>query len=365
MQLFFKGIVLLAAMIFVSCPGKPAAVSGLTIDRTELNLKLGQEQTVNASVLPGEADEKGIRWTSDAPQTVSVAGGRIRGVLPGTATVTAETVDGGFRQQCRVTVADEVYIPDPLFRSYLFSLFGENSDTGENQIDLDADGIITLKEAEAVTVIHCYKLSNTPSEEKIADLTGLEYFVNLEELACHYNKIESLDLRSLSKLRRLYCFDNRLRELDLSGNPLLTEVSCGGNALKQLSLEANPFLVTVDAGECRLEELDLTGLPELEYLVCSQNRLRSLDVSRNPKLIHLSCYNNYMDRLDARNCPNLDFLWCGQQINEAEGMYNLKLSLYLPRSLWDRWESDETWGKPGSDGYPAETANTWVTLIKE
>ena len=43
MQLFFKGIVLLAAMIFVSCPGKPAAVSGLTIDRTELNLKLGQE----------------------------------------------------------------------------------------------------------------------------------------------------------------------------------------------------------------------------------------------------------------------------------------------------------------------------------
>ena len=32
-----------------------------------------------------------------------------------------------------------------------------------------------LKEAEAVTVIHCYKLSNTPSEEKIADLTGLEY----------------------------------------------------------------------------------------------------------------------------------------------------------------------------------------------
>ena len=72
MQLFFKGIVLLAAMIFVSCPGKPAAVSGLTIDRTELNLKLGQEQTVNASVLPGEAGEKGIRWSSDAPQTVSV-----------------------------------------------------------------------------------------------------------------------------------------------------------------------------------------------------------------------------------------------------------------------------------------------------
>ena len=283
MQLFFKGIVLLAAMIFVSCPGKPAAVSGLTIDRTELNLKLGQEQTVNASVLPGEAGEKGIRWTSDAPQTVSVAGGRIRGVLPGTATVTAETIDGGFRRQCRVTVADEVYIPDPLFRSYLFSLFGENSETGEKQIDLDADGIITLKEAETVTVIHCYKLSNTPSEEKIADLTGLEYFVNLEELACHYNKIESLDLRSLSKLRRLYCFDNRLRELDLSGNPLLTEVSCGGNnALKQLSLESNRLLNTVDAGECRLEKLDLTGLPELEYLVCSQNRLRSLDVSRNP-----------------------------------------------------------------------------------
>lgn len=365
MQLFFKGIVLLAAMIFVSCPGKPAAVSGLTIDRTELNLKLGQEQTVNASVLPGEAGEKGIRWSSDAPQTVSVADGRIRGVLPGTATVTAETVDGGFRQQCRVTVADEVYIPDPLFRSYLLSLFGENADTGEVQIDADADGIITMKEAEAVRVVHCYKAINTPPEEKISDLTGLEYFVNLEELACHYNKIESLNLRSLSKLRRLYCFDNRLRELDLSGNPLLTEVSCGGNALKQLSLESNRLLVTVDAGECRLEKLDLTGLPELEYLVCSQNRLRSLDVSRNPKLIHLSCYNNYMDRLDARNCPNLDFLWCGQQINEAEGLYNLKLSLYLPRSLWDRWESDEKWGKPGSDGYPAETANTWVTLVKE
>ena len=80
-------------------------VTGITLDKTSLALKVGDTATLTATVTPDDATQKGVSWTSSntAVATVSEAG-VVTAVSDGTATITATTVDGGFTATCTVTV---------------------------------------------------------------------------------------------------------------------------------------------------------------------------------------------------------------------------------------------------------------------
>ena len=80
------------------------AVESVTLDKTSLDLKTGDNTTLTATVNPESATNKDVTWTSDKPEIAAVEGGTVTAKAEGTATITVTTVDGGKTATCKVTV---------------------------------------------------------------------------------------------------------------------------------------------------------------------------------------------------------------------------------------------------------------------
>ena len=81
-------------------------VTGVEIDATELELEVGGKAVLTATVLPENATDKTVTWTSSAPDIASVdENGTISGLSAGNAVVTVTTTDGGKTAECKITVA--------------------------------------------------------------------------------------------------------------------------------------------------------------------------------------------------------------------------------------------------------------------
>ena len=85
----------------------PATVSvtGVTLSQDSMSLNKGDSEALTATVLPADATNKNVTWSSsdEAVATVS-ADGVVTACGAGEATITVTTEDGGFTDACRVTV---------------------------------------------------------------------------------------------------------------------------------------------------------------------------------------------------------------------------------------------------------------------
>lgn len=79
-------------------------VTGVSLDKTSVELAVGETLTLVATVQPADATNKNVTWASDHPEVVSVDNGKVTAVAAGTATVTVTTVDGGYTASCTVVV---------------------------------------------------------------------------------------------------------------------------------------------------------------------------------------------------------------------------------------------------------------------
>ncbi len=80
-------------------------VTGITISPGSIDLMSGGSTTLTATILPANATDKTVTWTSSAPAvaTVNVAG-LLTAANAGTATITATTADGGYTATASVRV---------------------------------------------------------------------------------------------------------------------------------------------------------------------------------------------------------------------------------------------------------------------
>ena len=84
------------------------STTGVSINKTELTLKIKERFRMTYSVLPDSAFNKGITWsTSDSSIVRISASGLAVGVSAGTAIITATTIDGKHTATCAVTVLNE------------------------------------------------------------------------------------------------------------------------------------------------------------------------------------------------------------------------------------------------------------------
>jgi len=84
---------------------EPKKVTGVTLNKTTLTLKVGLTETLSAAVMPSDASDKAVTWSSDNTAVAAVSsGGVVTAVKEGTATITVTTADGGFTATCAVTV---------------------------------------------------------------------------------------------------------------------------------------------------------------------------------------------------------------------------------------------------------------------
>jgi uncharacterized protein YjdB len=85
-------------------------VTGIQLDQSSLTVDMNQMTSflLTPTVLPSNASNKAVSWTSDDPGVVTVSAenglGRVTLVNTGTTRVRATTEDGGFQAYCEVTV---------------------------------------------------------------------------------------------------------------------------------------------------------------------------------------------------------------------------------------------------------------------
>lgn len=79
-------------------------VNEVKLDQTALSLKEGESKDLTATVLPDNAKDKSVTWSSDRTDVATVENGKVTAVKEGTATITVTTTDGGKTATCTVTV---------------------------------------------------------------------------------------------------------------------------------------------------------------------------------------------------------------------------------------------------------------------
>jgi uncharacterized protein YjdB len=81
-------------------------VTGVSLNTTTVSLLLGSTETLTATVLPANATNQMVTWsTSNANIAMVDAAGTVTSISPGTAQITARAVDGGLTAVATVTVS--------------------------------------------------------------------------------------------------------------------------------------------------------------------------------------------------------------------------------------------------------------------
>jgi hypothetical protein len=200
------------------------------------------------------------------------------------------------------TQAQIINIPDAYFKASL--LLASSSNTiasvqtpvlsfpyvsSYNKIDTNNNGEIEQNEAALIKYLSL-------DSSYINDLTGIEYFINLESLDCSYNNLNTLDFSQNLNLKFLNCEFTSLNAINISQNQNLESLEIRSNYLTSLNLSQN----------LNLKRLD-----------CRQNIMTSLDVSQNPNLVSLDCsYNNQLINL---NLKNSNIIWNSNPNSSVNG----------------------------------------------
>ena len=332
-----KALTAAAVLTAMSCGGA-VAVENIKVTPTALSLGIGETAVLKAEVEPADASVNAVLWSVTQGTAVTVDGyGKVTAMAAGTATVTAETVDGGKTASCTVTVGSisdgtggTAAVESVTLDRSSVTLGVGNSVTlqatvepataaaavvwslasGDGILTVDQKGRITAKAigtatvaVEAggetatclVTVIREGVIADlafidavedalpswNPKWQKEADgtvrmnLSNTEIVKKVETLMIVGTNLSSFDgIEYFTGLTSLTCPNNRLTALDVSNLHNLETLDCSGNQISSENLKLpSAYLKTLDCSNNRLERLDETVLPAT---------LTELDCSDNP-----------------------------------------------------------------------------------
>lgn len=92
-------------LVLTNADVDPVAVTGVNVSPASINLNMGITQQITATVLPSNATNKQVTWTSSNNGVATVNGsGLVTAVAPGNATITAATQEGNFTANAVITV---------------------------------------------------------------------------------------------------------------------------------------------------------------------------------------------------------------------------------------------------------------------
>ncbi|MBR4445925.1 MAG: Ig-like domain-containing protein, partial [Solobacterium sp.] len=150
-------------------------VSSVSLNKEELTLRVGKSETLIATVLPEDAEDKSVTWSSSDPSVAKVdANGKVTAVAdtgiadPASAVITVTTNDGSYTASCTVTVED----PVNAFVRRLYDLcFGRKADSGG--FNMWTSGLRT-KKYTAAFVVQAFFTSNEMKNMKLPNEEWVE-----------------------------------------------------------------------------------------------------------------------------------------------------------------------------------------------
>ncbi|MEO9476241.1 MAG: hypothetical protein ABJG41_11925 [Cyclobacteriaceae bacterium] len=218
-------------------------------------------------------------------------------------------------------------IPDKHFETMLIEQ-GIDSDSIVNQQMLKED-------AEEVTHLD---LNLSSHFGEIADLAGIEGFVNLKFLSASNQELTHVDLSHNTLLDTIYLLGNRLSSIDFSNNPSLVFVDLQANEfssdnsiiglsnatnLKDLDISwnyleefsiHNKSLEVLHMSHNDLISLDTDGAINLQHVLLTSNKLEMVDFSTNRLLETLLISDNKLEEIDLENNTSLTHLYSSSNL---------------------------------------------------
>lgn len=95
----------------VSILAEPVPVTGVTLDRNALSMRVGDTAQLKATISPQNATNQNLEWASTNPGIAAAgADGYVTALSPGSTIIRATTEDGGLSAACSVTVTS-AHIP--------------------------------------------------------------------------------------------------------------------------------------------------------------------------------------------------------------------------------------------------------------
>lgn len=141
-------------------------VTSITLSEQEKELEIGDEFTLTATVLPENADDKTVQWSSSDPVVASVdADGMVTALSEGTTTITATTVDGSnLSASCQITVVGPTFTAGDVNDDGAINI-GDYADVASYILeqdpqpfnfaaaDIDSNGTINIADLVGVTIL--------------------------------------------------------------------------------------------------------------------------------------------------------------------------------------------------------------------
>lgn len=97
--------------LVVTVSDKVIEVTAVTLNKSAATIKVGKSLQLTATIKPSDATNASLQWTSSDTAIAIVTDGRVQGIAPGEATITAKTANGK-TDTCTITVEKTKGVPD-------------------------------------------------------------------------------------------------------------------------------------------------------------------------------------------------------------------------------------------------------------
>ncbi|MDY4675560.1 MAG: leucine-rich repeat protein [Candidatus Borkfalkiaceae bacterium] len=274
-------------------------VSSITLNKSELSIRAGESTDFIATVLPDNATDKTVIWSSSSPSVVTVENGKVTAIAKGTAIITASS--GKLSATCAIEVVED-FLFTPMGNSYAVSAY-----VGEDNVVAVPD----TYNGKPVTMIgerafyDCSQITEIilPSSIKEIGVEAFGYCISLakiEIVAC--TRLRDKAFIGCTALTEIYLPDG----LVSIGTAPFTECT----SLTKVTIESGSVSNSVFAGNKYVKEIVLcSGVSEIgqnAFKGCSS--LESLTIPRvdeNNKFGHyyfgVSTYKYTMQGSDSNN----------------------------------------------------------------
>lgn len=147
----------------------PILVSSVKLNKSSVSLTVGDTQQLIATVLPSNADNKNVTWTSSKSSVAQISSsGKITAKGKGSATITVTTNDGGYKATCTVTVKEKTTTSEtPVYTDVLIISDTRtiSNETINTDVYITSAGIVTFNNVTVNGNVYCYgRLTSSSSK---------------------------------------------------------------------------------------------------------------------------------------------------------------------------------------------------------
>ena len=162
-------------------PSTNVTVTSVTLNKDSTSIEEEQSETLTYTILPSNATNKNVTWSTSDSSVASVSNGTVLGVGPGNATITITTQDGSKTDTCNVTVTAKQSTTDLGYKTISeVKTYIQNNPVEKNDAGIGVNkGISVTIKAFAIARIDLVKTKASfglnvsyPGKVIMADATG-------------------------------------------------------------------------------------------------------------------------------------------------------------------------------------------------